>query len=156
MYGLVKQQHLEDIAQAVCDCLGHGINVKAVDLLLETAGAETNRGQFKDTTKYAGMGITQFDKGTFYDVKERTNKQRRQKVMQYFGIDINLIKWEDLRYNPLLSMLFTRLKYNLIPDAIPQTLEARAAYWKKWYNGGGKGTVDHYVFANMDTGVRYA
>ena len=47
-------------------------------------------------------------------------------------------------------MIFARLKYILIPETIPTTIEGRAKYWKKFYNSvDGKGTLDHYVYANL-------
>jgi len=148
-YGLINRNHLDDIAEAVCDSLGYGSNENANILLIETAGAETNMGNLKDPSIYAGMGITQFDKMPFYDIKTRTRHSDKTKILFDFDIVIDLVEWEDLRYNPLLSLIFTRLKYKLIPDVIPATLELRADYWKKHYNTkAGKGTVEHYMSAN--------
>ena len=147
MYGLIKCCSIREIAEEVCLALGG--NEDVVNILVETAGAETNHGLVKDTTKEAGMGLTQFDKMPFYDVRNRTSAANTQRVMDYFGIDIEWVEWEELRYNPLLALIFTRLKYKLIPEAIPKTLEGRAKYWKKWYNSLlGKGTIEHYIDAN--------
>lgn len=149
MYGLIHEEELEDITIAVCNCLGHGSNANATDLLLETAGAETGRGLVKDNTTLAGMGITQFDKLPFQDVKDRCSSEDKDKLIKFFNIDIELVEWEHLRYNPLLCMIFTRLKYKKIPEAIPTTLEGRANYWKQNYNSlAGKGSVEHYIKAN--------
>lgn len=149
MYGLIKNCDIRNIAKEVCECLGGGD--KAVNLIVETAGAETNRGNVKDTTLYAGMGLTQFDKLPFQDTKNRTSEKNKQQVKDYFGIDIDLVEWEDLRYSPLLALIFTRLKYKLVPDAIPDNIEDRAKYWKKWYNSTlGKGTIEHYLQANKE------
>lgn len=50
--------------------------------------------------------------------------------------------------------LFTRLFYRLIPEAILETIEGRAKYWKKYYNTVlGKGTVEHYLEMNRVYGV---
>lgn len=150
MYGLINETHLEDIAQSVCDCLGYGANYNADKLLLETAGAETLKGKLKDPTKYAGMGITQFDKMPFQDVKDRVRSIDKIKVNNYFDIDLDLVEWEHLRYNPLLAMIFTRLKYKKIKEVIPKSLSGRAMYWKDHYNTLlGKGTVKHYIEANL-------
>jgi len=149
MYGLINRHHLNDAIKEVCECLGNGSNNNADKLLYETVGAETSHGNAKDNSKYAGMGITQFDKMPFYDVKSRTRKSNKDKIRDYFNIDIDLIVWEDLRYNPLLSMIFTRLKYKLIPNVIPTTLKERAKYWKIEYNSTlGRGTIEHYIEAN--------
>ncbi len=67
----------------------------------------------------------------------------------YFDIDIEMINWQDLRYNPLLAMIFARLKYKKIPQAVPPSIRERAEYWKTHYNTYlGKGTVEHYIQAN--------
>ena len=60
---------------------------------------------------------------------------------------------QDLTFNVLtniaLACVFCRLYYRRKPGAIPESMPARAASWKKWYNGPGKGTVDHYIAVNM-------
>lgn len=139
------------MAIVVCDVLGHGKNKKAVKLLLETAGAETGKGTVKDNTLYAGMGITQFDKVPFYDVKDRCRQSDKDLIKTYFDIDIELVEWEHLRYNPLLALIFTRLKYKKVPNEIPDNIEGRAKYWKTFYNTvSGAGTIDHYLGNNSD------
>ena len=149
MYGLISDKHLKDIAIAVCDCLGHGANTNAVDLLLETAGAETGRGQVKDYSVYAGMGITQIDELPFKDIKDRCRSSDKALIMHHLDIDIDLVEWTHLRYNPLLSLIFTRLKYKKVPEMIPLTVEGRSEYWKEHYNSTeGKGTLAHYIDAN--------
>ena len=149
MYGLIKQEHLKDIALSVVNCLGNGTNNTALKLLMETAQAETGSGTIRDSSKLAGMGITQFDWVGFRDTLARTNNENKGKILDYFSIHIEWVTWEELRYNPLLSMIFTRLKYKLIPEEIPITLEGRATYWKKYYNSeDGKGTIEHYLEMN--------
>ena len=146
MYGLINQKHLDEMAEEVCECLGGGEN--AINLLLETAGAETNRGQTKDLSIGAGMGITQIDRLPFLDIKDRLRQKDKEAVYNHFNIDTDLVKWEHLRYNPLLCLIFTRLKYKKVPEAIPTTEEGRAKYWKKYYNSiEGKGTIAHYVLS---------
>ena len=148
-YGLIEENHLKDFSRSVCDCLGYGENGMASMLLVETARAETGAGKVKDTTVGAGMGITQIDKIPFYDILERVRDRDKEKVFNFFGIDLDLIEWEHLRYNPLLCLIFTRLKYKLIPEIIPTLRTKRADYWKKYYNTkAGKGTVAHYISAN--------
>lgn len=36
---------------------------------------------------------------------------------------------------------------NRTPDSVPATVEEQAAYWLKYYNAGGKGTIDKYLEA---------
>ncbi len=148
-YGLTDLKQLETIAIQVCECLGGGTNNTAINMLLETAGAETGKGTVIDGTKFAGMGITQFDGMPFQDVIDRTRQKHKDMIIEYFNINIEWVQWEHLRYNPLLAMIFTRLKYKLVPELIPNSLEARARYWKVYYNTeAGKGDVEHYLGMN--------
>ena len=149
-YGLVGGKlRIRDLAWSVCDCLGNGANESAIDLLIETCGAETNFGRYKDRSIYAGLGIMQFDKIPFNDVKARTRDKHKATILEYYDIDVNLVEWDHIRYNPLLSILFARLKYKLVPEEIPTTLDGRAYYWKKYYNTlDGKGTIEHYIEVN--------
>lgn len=150
MYGLIKSTDLRGIAKDICDVVGHGKFHTAVDLLIETATVETDRGNYPDSTKYAGMGLTQFDQMPFNDTRDRTSKNTKLKVLEGLGIDIDLVEWAELRYNPVLALLFTRLKYYLVRDEIPPDIEGRAHYWKKWYNSElGKGTIEHYLYSNL-------
>ena len=47
---------------------------------------------------------------------------------------------------PLYGAAFARAYLLSVPESIPTTLKARAAYWKKYYNtSAGAGTVDKYL-----------
>ena len=148
-YGLIKKSHFEDMVIAVCDVLGHGKNKAAFNLIMETSYAETNMGTTPDTSVSNGHGITQIDEIGYRDVIARTRKEDKEKIYLAFGIDLGLVRFNDLRYNPLLSAIITRLKYKFIPEQIPADKKGRAKYWKKYYNTvAGKGTTKHYLEAN--------
>lgn len=67
-------------------------------------------------------------------------------VKASFGVDVGLVRHDDLDFSPLLSMVWCRLFYKLIPDVFPSTVEGRAAYWKRFYNTvSGSGSVDDYI-----------
>ena len=149
MYGVVNATQIKDTVNYICSILGNGANNNACKLLLETAGAETALGKTRDLTIGAGQGICQFDRIGFDDVVERIKLSDYIIIQERMGIDIKLVRWEDLRYNVLLSFLFARLKYKKIPEEVPTTMEKRAIYWKKYYNSTlGKGTLGHYLSAN--------
>ena len=140
-YGWVKD--LEAEAEAIVNVLGGGRN--AVNLILETSSAETALGQITDGTLYAGMGICQFDKKPFKYIKDKSLRFRNL-ILAELGVDIVLVKWDHLRYNSFLSLLFCRLYYMTIRKPIPATREGRAKYWKRYYNSYlGKGTPRHYL-----------
>ena len=159
-YGLVSEQQAHDLANSVAKVLGHGKNRNAYDICIETACAESQLGYFKDNTPDgAGRGATQVDAGTFYWLKEkalekapgacmRYKRSWYKKILTEFGIDLKRVEHSDLDYNPLLSFIFTRLRYIVVSQPIPKTRKERAQYWKTYYNSRlGKGTVEHYLTA---------
>ena len=149
MYGLAIGINIRLLVLEVCQILGNGSNNTAHLLLLETIAVETGMGTIVDNTPSVGMGLCQFDKIGFDDVKERTSLRNKEKIYEHFGIDIDLVSFNDLRYNPLISVIFCRLKYILVPSAIPDTIQGRAFYWKRWYNSyAGKGSPEHYLKMN--------
>ncbi|MCT7596440.1 hypothetical protein [Aliarcobacter butzleri] len=153
-YGYVEDELAIKMAKRICDCIGHGKYNTAVHMIIETAVAETGLGKIEDKTDAAGMGITQFDKIPFDDIRNRSIKLRPI-ILKELGVDISKVDWDDLRYNIFLSLLFARLLYWLKGEPIPKTIEERAAYWKLHYNTKlGKGTVEHYLMMNEKYGVK--
>ena len=129
----------------ICKCINPKNTKEAVELLLETTAAESALGKAYDRTIFAGMGVCQFDKDPFEYTKHRSMKHR-SKIKKYLNVDIKLIEWEHLRYNPFLSLLMCRLKYLHVPYQIPTNKKGRARYWKVWYNSIlGAGTIKHYM-----------
>lgn len=145
-YGLINENQIEELTILVCNCLGYGKNNSADKLIMETIASETQYGTYEDKTKYVAQGLCQFDKMPFEDVVNRTSKKNKIKLYDCFGIHLSFISWEDLRYNPLLSIIMCRLKYLLIREEIPPDRESRYDYYKKWYNSyDGKATKKHYM-----------
>lgn len=151
-YGLLDKQQIYSTVDAVVKCLGGGDNAKK--LLLETSASESDMGGAIDRSWSVGVGLMQFDPIGFEDTKARTSKAKKEQIMRCFGIDIDRVVLSDLRWSPLLSVIFARLKFMLVPSAIPNTQEGRAAYWKKWYNSElGAGTIEHYVRSAQRHGI---
>lgn len=148
-YGLGScGESLIDMSNRVCEVLDDDPNYakKSAMFLLEIAAVETKLGKYWDKTMYAGMGITQIDKIGFKDVVARTPEERKQKVLDSFGIDLDRLEWAELRHNPFMGLLLTRLIIKLWPEIIPDKMEDRSLLWKKRYNTkAGKGTPEHYV-----------
>lgn len=146
MYGITRPEQAVQIAQDVCDVLGHGSGF-AVQLLVETACQETLLGQLRDPTPYgAGTGLCQIDRIAFEDIQRRTRPRYIKLIKEAFGIELALVEYRELEHSPLLAMIFCRLHYLLVPASIPRTLEERAMYWKVYYNTkAGKGEPEEYV-----------
>lgn len=157
-YGLLTSLEALSWCRIICNHLGHGVNKKAIALLMETAMQETHLGQYADPTPNgAGMGLCQFDEIAFKDVKQRTRSKDIQKIQKYFGVHIMNVEHRDLKHSPMLSLLFCRLFYRLIPEEIPKTVEDRAKYWKKYYNTvKGKGNASEYIHNAKRIRIRYS
>lgn len=148
-YGYINNETIKNQIDLICKCLGNGKNNTANLLLYETAKAETGLGSIEDKTIGAGIGICQFDKFPFDDLKKRSLTYK-DKILKDLGVDISLVEWEHLRYNSFLSLLFCRLQYKPFNEEIPIDLKDRAKYWKKYYNTeSGKGTIEHYIEMNQ-------
>lgn len=147
-YGVVSYTHLRDIARAVCQAVGFGVNENADVMLLETCAAETNFATYKDPTPNgAGRGVAQVDEGTFLWLREKYgNHKIGDTIRQAFDVDIRRVNHDDLDYNPLLCLIFARLKYWTISEPIPKEKHDRAEYWKDYYNSAaGGGSPEHFL-----------
>ena len=146
-YGLTSVEQIKLIAIAVCDVLGHGSNGMAVNMLCETAAAETQCGTVADKTRDgAGRGLFQCDEIAFIDVIKRSSLTDIKALETAFDFDLRAIEWSVLNYSPLIAAAVCRLFYKLRPGAIPIDVHGRAEYWKKFYNTAlGAGTVEHYI-----------
>lgn len=153
LYGMVDSTHLIRYASEACEIVSGVQPYQQLErrydllLLLETAAQETHLGQAADRTVFgAGTGLCQIDPIGLMDVQQRTPNILKAKIKTAIGCDIEDIQHRDLAFSPALSFLVCRLHYRLRPGNIPDTLDGRAAYWKKWYNTAlGKGTEEEYV-----------
>ena len=144
-YGLQSKEQITSHARKVVSVLGGGFTAERS--LIEIAATETNSGTFPDShPEKLGVGLTQFDQIGFDDVQKRTRRKDKDRVLQMLGYDIDRLVLADLAFDPLLALVFTRLKYKLIPEEIPETVEGRAKYWKQHYNSdAGKGSAEEYL-----------
>lgn len=144
-YGLRDKSEIAKFSKLVVSVFGGGYATERA--LMEIAAVETQYGDFPDAhPDRLGVGITQFDQIGFDDVVQRTRPRHKKRMLDMLGYDLDTLQLADLAYDPLLALAMTRLKYLLIPEVIPDTVEGRARYWKKYYNTElGKGTVQHYL-----------
>jgi hypothetical protein len=145
-YGAKDKQHIIDEATIVGRALGTGKAGKAIELMLETAAAETQLGTYSDRSMQNGHGLCQIDNIAIIDLKQRTRKRHKEKIEFYLGHDFETLTQYDIQTQPRVAFIFCRLHYILVPEWIPETLFERAKYWKKYYNTeAGKGTPKHFI-----------
>jgi hypothetical protein len=123
---------------------------EARDLVFETGMAESHYKNIEQIGGGPGLGFFQCEINTCYDIWENFVVFRKPYIETLYKLGLV----EDrmtfcLLTNIALQVAFCRIHYRRQPGAIPKSLPARANYWLKYYNAGGKGSVDHYVGANM-------
>ena len=124
---------------------------ESFDLVFETGMAESHYKHIEQIGGGPGLGFFQCEVNTCYDIWENFVTFRKPYIETLYKLGLV----EDrmtfcLLTNIALQVAFCRIHYRRQPGAIPKTLPARANYWLKYYNAGGKGSIDHYVGANME------
>ena len=144
-YGYITDRLIVEMVDVVLLALDKAIIDKTRRLMLGTLAHETLLGRINDTTLSVGMGLAQFDRIAYDDVMLNGTKHFAM-VKETLGIDLKLTKYEDLRYNPFLSIIFMRLKYKRVPEAIPNDMEGIYIYYKKYYNSSeGKASKEAFM-----------
>lgn len=150
-YGVESKNHLDHIVEEVVRALApwwHAefyIN-RTVRLIKGTLAVETNYGTYEDKLPLKhGVGVSQFDPIGIVEAK-RAPEWLKQKVYNIYGYDVDLVKHEDLAFDPRLAVIFCRLFYYVKPGSIPGSLEGQAKYWKKYYNSIlGSGSPEKFI-----------
>ncbi len=127
--------------------------------LKRIARVESDLGRHSGTFRqgYFG-GIWQVDRIGFDETKNLRShpglSRLHDEIKQRFswgglpGVDWSKTSWEDCTI-PAYSCVAARLYLATISEAIPQSLEGQANYWKKYYNtAAGAGTAQHFINAN--------
>ncbi len=135
--------------------------LKDISLFLtRIAKVESHFGDHPATyrTQYYG-GIWQIDRIAYEETKNVTSHPslvRLHRIMKEAAISLGLrtfdwplTTWQDLTM-PAFSCVAARLYLALIPQAVPDSLEEQANYWKKYYNTiAGNGTREQFMSENM-------
>ena len=150
LYGTMDKKTIYFMAYRIVKCLWEErpeeYQKNAFYQICETAATETQFSTYRDPSWEAGMGLCQFDKMPFYDIKNRAFQKDKRKIREEFDIAVEKVEWEDLRFSPGLSLVFCALFYRLVPESFSEKREKRGELWKKRYNTVlGKGTVEHFL-----------
>jgi hypothetical protein len=116
-------------------------------MLIGTSVAETSLGTYPDAhPNKLGVGLMQMDRIAFEDVKARTRNAHKHTAVRRLSVDVDNVLFEELATCPMLSVLFARLFYMLVPEQFPSTDEGMADYWKEHYNtSAGEGTPEDFM-----------
>jgi hypothetical protein len=118
---------------------------EAVELLMLTAAAESNLGEYIEQVKGPALGIFQMEPATHDDIWANYLKYKKtlsDKVIR-FVLPTTLGKNLNLRGNLPYQIIMTRIHYLRDKQPIPKDPQGWAETWKRVYNSHlGKGTVE--------------
>lgn len=120
-----------------------------VNMILETAYVESNCGEYIKQLKGPACGIFQIEPVTAKDIIDNFIYYRPKLRENYAKLVNGFLSLEqNLCTNLMFQIFMCRVFYLRFSEIIPDTVEGRAKYWKKYYNTNlGKGTVEKYIKA---------
>ena len=156
LYGYKNLNELKTDAKACAINYPYGANYNDLaKLLLETAIVETDGATaYMDVNRNYGRSIMQLDKIGYEEALRirvlKKNKNYAKEIESGYMSD-------DLQYNIPFAMYLARFFYLGKPEKIPDSIEGRAKYWKKYYNTSyGAGTPEKYIsLVNKWLGANY-
>lgn len=123
----------------------------AVKLMMGTAAQESDLGYFmRQHPSGPGKGPWSVEDATHDDVwrylRRHSNMQLRQRVLGLARHKQERPPHSELINNPLYSCAIARVKYWMVPEALPESLEGLAEYWDKYFNANAlHGTVQDFL-----------
>ena len=122
-------------------------NDSIVKMIFETACVESNCGEYIKQINGPACGIFQIEPNTAQDIIDNYIKYRSRYKDIFNMLYIKTFTLpQNLKYNLAFSVFMCRMFYMRIKESIPNTVEKRAKYWKKYYNTEqGKGTITEYI-----------
>ena len=155
----MKTDMIKSIGEIIDEVLHHlesaGIprTVDAYNLVFETGMAESG---YRALEGYGAgnpaVSFWQIEPATIRDIWENYISYRKPMIQAVYSLGlIEDKKVFSVFSNIALASAFCRIHYRRQKGAIPKTMPGRAQYWKSTYNTyKGRGTVDHYIGANME------
>ena len=156
---LKNQSSGENVTQRAVELVSFG-DENAVEFLMEISKVESKYGTDPRTfqSDRISKGIFQIDPVALEEVQRRLDpnadvganiRRYNEQLIESYNIDLSKITSDDLD-KPLISAAVARAYLLSVPEALPKAgydnREARARYWKTYYNTSeGAGTVDYYL-----------
>tara|TARA_Y100000401_G_scaffold115007_1_gene117932 strand:- start:1110 stop:1577 length:468 start_codon:yes stop_codon:yes gene_type:complete len=147
---------MKESIQRIIDYTLRDLNMYSEDaaLLVYRTGMAESGFRHLEQIKGPAVGFFQVEPDTINDTIDNYLKFRPKRLnhLVKHGLDLEEPVMSVLS-SIYLQIAFCRYKYWRSPDPIPNGLVKQAKYWKKIYNGPGKGTVEHFVDANPEEDV---
>tara|TARA_R100000808_G_scaffold24726_1_gene57892 strand:- start:4138 stop:4626 length:489 start_codon:yes stop_codon:yes gene_type:complete len=154
---MVSIKQMKSLISSVCEDMGKKFSSEdAINLVLATGIVESRYEYVRQMGDGPARSFWQVEAATAVDnlahyLKHRPDLMKKcakasmvdVKHWQSFEEDL----WEEiLEKNIAAGIVHCRLKYWRVPKKMPNSVEGKADYWKKYYNTeGGKGDPEHFV-----------
>ena len=116
----------------------------AVDLLMGTAAVESRLGYNLVQEHGPALGIFQMEEATHEDIWRYLERDKNKLLREL--VRMMDVTAEAMVYNLKYAAAMARIRFWYVPEALPETLEGQAAYYKSYYNTHkGAGSVEKYL-----------
>ena len=154
---MISINQMKSLIESTCSKLGDKYSSpEAVDLVLATGIVESRYEYIRQMGDGPARSFWQVEPATAVDTLAHFlvhRSQLMQKCAEASLVDLKYWQTYDenvwaeiLEKNIAAGINHCRLKYWRVPKPMPNTIEGKADYWKKYYNSeGGAGNPEHFV-----------
>ena len=154
---MISMKQIHSLVSDTCMKMGEKFaSPSAIDLVVSTGIVESRYEYIRQIGDGPARSFWQVEPATCVDNLSHYLKHRpelMQKCATASFVDVkhwqnfDEIVWaEILEKNIAAGIVHCRLKYWRVPKPMPNTLEGKARYWKKYYNSeGGAGNPEHFI-----------
>ena len=154
---MISPTQIKSLIQSTCEGMGDIFaSEDAITLIHETGVVESGYKYLRQLGDGPARSFWQIEPLSAVDNLQHYLKHRKSLMGECAEVSmVDLKHWQNnderlwaniLEKNIASAIVHCRLKYWRVPMKMPNTLEGRAKYWKKYYNTEqGKGTEEKYI-----------
>ncbi len=154
---MISSTQMKSLIQSTCEGMGDKFaSEDAITLVHETGFVESGYKYLRQLGDGPAVSFWQVEPQSGIDNLQHYLKHRKSLMGKCADASmVDLKHWQNydeklwgeiLEKNIAAGIVHCRLKYWRVPKKMPNTLEGRASYWKKYYNTDqGKGTEEKYI-----------
>ena len=154
---MISPTQIKSLIKSTCEGMGDKFaSDDAITLIHETGLVESGYKYLRQLGDGPAKSFWQIEPLSAVDNLQHYLKHRKSLMLRCAMVSmIDLKHWQNnderlwaniLEKNIAAGIVHCRIKYWRVPKPMPNTLEGRAKYWKKYYNTDqGKGTEEKYI-----------
>ena len=154
---MISPTQIKSLIKSTCEGMGEKFaSEDAITLIHETGVVESGYKYLRQLGDGPAKSFWQIEPLSAVDNLQHYLKHRKSLMLRCAMVSmIDLKHWQNnderlwsniLEKNISAAIVHCRIKYWRVPKPMPNTLEGRAKYWKKYYNTDqGKGTTEKYI-----------